>query len=170
MLGQALTAWTIRFSLACYVAVLAARLADAQSDTRPFPRVLWTLGCLLFLAHTACAFHFYHGWSHARAVADTARQTRDLLGWEVGAGVYFNYLFAVVWMFDAGWWWISATSYGRRPQWVSIAVQAYLFFIAINGAIVFASGATRWIGVAACVGLGVLAARRYLNSARIATE
>ena len=161
MVDHLLTLWAVRLSLVCYAIVLASRLGRRQSgELRNFERAVWTLGCVLLVGHIAGAFHFRHGWSHAHAVAETARQTRDLLGREFGGGVYFNYLFAAAWTADVGWMWLSRASYERRPAWVAAALHAYLMFIAVNGAIVFERGPTRWFGVAACIGLAVLAVQK----------
>jgi hypothetical protein len=46
---------------------------------------------------------------------------------------------------------------------MSFLVHAYLFFIAFNGAIVFESGPTRWVGIPATLGLAVLLAWRLLS-------
>jgi hypothetical protein len=102
---------------------------------------------LLLLAHIACAFHFSHHWEHAHAIAETARRTADLIGWEFGGGVYFNYLFVLLWLADVVWWWSGPKSYSRRPAAIAFAIHAYLFFIAFNGAIIFESGPTRWVGL-----------------------
>ena len=95
-LGEFLTIWTIRISLLCLACSLAARLVAARENHRQIARVLWTAGCLLFIAHVVAAFQFYHHWSHAHALDDTARQTYELLGWAFGAGIYFSYLFLLV--------------------------------------------------------------------------
>ncbi len=157
-IGELLTRWTIRLALICYVAVLASNIVRASPNSRwtQIARATWTLGCLLFLAHVACAFHYYHGWSHAQAFDDTARQTEELIGWQFGAGVYFSYLFTLVWTADAAWWWIAAESYVNRHRLLSVSIHAYMLFIAFNGAIVFEGGPVRWAGIAACPVLGLL--------------
>lgn len=159
---ELLTRWTIRLALACYVAVLAGQLAasDANPRWRAAARWLWTAGCLFFLAHVFCAFQFYHGWSHARVLEDTARQTKELMGWEFGEGIYFSYLFTAIWTLDVIWWWLRPGGYLGRPRALSYAIHGFMLFIAFNGAIIFEGGATRWCGIAACVGLTVLLARR----------
>jgi hypothetical protein len=134
-------------------------------------RLTWTVGCVLFLAHVAAAFGFVHGWSHARAYAETARQTRALFGLDWGGGLYFNYLFTALWVADATDWWIAgADVYDRRPPWMAAALHAFFAFMAINGAIVFARGATRWVAVAITAGWALLAlagvGRRGLRSRR----
>ena len=157
--GEWLTRWTVRLALCLYVATVALRLA--APDRRRGARALWTLGCALFLAHVACAFRFYHGWSHAHAYRETARQTRELFGLDWGGGLYFNYLFALAWAADvAYWWWGGLDRYDRRARWVAAALHLFLAFMAFNGAVVFATGATRWVGAGLAVGLALLALAR----------
>ena len=148
VLGIVLTTWTVRISLGCYAVTLYGNLAwSSRPSWKRWARGLWSAGCLLLLAHVACAFHFVHHWEHAHAVAETARQTDELVGWEFGGGVYFNYLFALLWIADVVWWWSRPESYERRPLAVSVAIHSYLFFIAFNGAIIFEDGPTRWFGL-----------------------
>ena len=174
MSGELLTAWTIRLALACYVAWLAGWLiaaagrsptssATSQSWTTrtswaTSARWIWTLGCLLFVIHVACAFHFYHGWSHAAAFEKTAAETEQLLGVRFGEGIYFSYLFLILWVLDVivMWIWPAAESSAARPMAAAMhwVLHAYLFFIAFNGAIVFEAGPIRWAGIAACLLLG----------------
>ena len=159
MSGAALTRWTVRAALALYAATLTLRLA--APPRRRVARLLWTLACVMFLAHVAAAFHFIHGWSHARAYADTARQTRDLFGLDWGGGLYLNYLFTLAWAADAIYWWTAGLDgYDRRPRWVGVALHAFFGFMAFNGAVVFARGATRWVAILVTVALGLLALRR----------
>lgn len=138
--------WTIRIACVWYVAALAALLVH-----RPvLGRLGWTIGCGCYVAHVWAAFEFQHHWSHAHAVAETARQTGELFGVYWGGGVWFNYLFSVIWVADVAWWWTDARSYSRRTGWIGYAVHGYLAFMFFNGAVVFARGATRLVsGVAA---------------------
>ncbi len=138
-----LTLWTVRASALCYVAALAG----------VHTRAMWTAGCALFLAHAAAAFHFHHHWSHAAAEAETARQTQALFGVATGSGLWFNYAFALVWLIDAIWWWSAPARYAARPRWLHAAVHGFMAFMFFNGAVVFAAGPTRWLGLAATVWL-----------------
>ena len=161
--GDAVTRWTVRLALLLYAATLALRLA--APTRRGAARLLWTAGCLLFLAHVAAAFHFFHGWSHADAYAETALQTRAMTGTDWGGGLYLNYLFAFAWAADVLWsWWGGTERYARRPLWVDGALHAFMSFMAFNGTVVFEQGAVRWAGVACTLVLAVLAARRWLGS------
>ena len=162
--GPLLTAWTIWGSLVCYWIVVARELLVLRGDRQAqISRWIWSVGCLLFFAHVACAFHFVHDWSHMDAFADTAQVTDELIGWSFGGGLYFNYLFAVVWLSDAAWWWISGKSYLARPRGVSVGVHGFMFFMAVNGAVVFVTGPVRWVGAAVSLVLMGLALRRVLR-------
>jgi hypothetical protein len=162
MSGEALTRWTVRAALAFYALTVALRIAVPAR--RRMARALWTAGCLLFLAHVAAAFHFFHGWSHAHAYAETARQTREVSGMNWGGGLYFNYLFTLAWAADAAfWWWAGLDTYDRRPRWIGMTVHTFFFFMAYNGAIVFARGPMRWVAIAATAVLALLALVRLLR-------
>jgi hypothetical protein len=149
--GELLVRWTVRLALACYFAAVLLRLSERHRPARN----PWTAGCVAFLLHVATAFQFVHHWSHAEAYADTARQTADLIGLDWGGGLYFNYLFAAVWLADVAWWWLNPNSYLTRPCWVEWLVQGYLAFIAFNATVVFGHGAIRWFGLAGCLLLAV---------------
>ncbi|MBC7854419.1 MAG: hypothetical protein IAF94_13380 [Pirellulaceae bacterium] len=149
--GELLTRWTIRLALACYVFCLAAailRRGKGSSGGNQVVRIVWTLGCGLFLAHVVAAFGYYHHFSHQAAYDDTAQQTQEQLGFAFGGGIYFSYVFLAVWVADVAWRWMSPAS---RPTWLDWPLHAYMFFIAFNGAIVFEGGVSRWAGIIACV-------------------
>jgi hypothetical protein len=112
-------------------------------------RILWTAGVLLLGAHTLAAFHFIHGWSHQAAADETARQTAELIGLRWSGGVFVNYAFLAVWAADAGWWWVASASYRNRSRSIDTLVFFFFVFMFVNGAIVFAHGAMRLLGVAA---------------------
>jgi hypothetical protein len=157
MNGDALTRWTVRLALLLYAATLALR--RSRPAERRTARLLWTAGCLLFLAHVAAAFHFFHGWSHARAYAETARQTGQMFGVYSGAGLYLNYLFTLLWAADVAWWWRGIDAYDRRPRSIGFALHAFMLFMAFNGAVVFVRGPARWAAVGVLVLLVLLALR-----------
>ena len=159
MTGETLTRWTVRAALLLYAATLALRLA---APTRPrAARLLWTLGCLLFLAHVAAAFHYFHDWSHDDAYRHTARQTGELVGQYWGGGLFLNYIFIVVWGADVVYWWRRGTgAYAARPRRVDVPLHAFMAFMAFNATVVFASGPTRAAGIAASVLLAGLLLNR----------
>ena len=157
MLGSLLTQWTIRLALACLVIYFAGQMLNAaygvgKNEThqprRKFAalRWIWTVGCLLFLAHVACAFHFTHHWSHTHAWEHTAAETQRMIGFAFGNGLYVSYCFLVLWVADVICSWLSFS----RPVWLLAAVYLFMFFIAFNGAIVFEEGPTRAVGIVVC--------------------
>ena len=146
--GELLTRWTVRIAVALYFASLATRGFSPR-----WSRVAWTIGCLTYLLHVACAFEYYHHWSHAEAYAFTAQQTAAVVGLDGGGGLYVNYAFTLVWLADVIWWW----TVGSLPRAIEWAVQGFLGFIVFNATVVFADGFSRWFGIAACVLLGAIA-------------
>jgi hypothetical protein len=175
MHGDELIRWTIRLALVCYVAYLAGWLVAAGRGRTAggwihLARGLWTAGCVLFVLHVLAAFHFAHDWSPASAFEKTAVETEALLGFRFGSGIYFSYLFLLVWVADVVWLWrqplaglagtaTSGDSLPSRPtfSWSRLLIHAYLLFIAANGAIVFEAGPTRPAGIVAGVLLAGLA-------------
>lgn len=158
MFGSFLTQWTIRLALVCLVAYLAGRLLGYGDSTNQTPvernmfaalRWIWTIGCVLFVTHVACAFQFTHHWSHTHAWDHTAAETQRMLGFSFGNGIYFSYLFLLLWVTDVACLWLAV----QRPGWVLAPVYLFLFFIALNGAIVFEEGPTRPVGIVILVAL-----------------
>jgi hypothetical protein len=140
-MGELLTRTTVWVALTLYVAAETRRRSDRLR------RGINTLGCVIFLAHVTCAFHFYHSWSHSAAYADTARQTASLTGWHSGAGLYVNYLFGLVWILEAAWMWTKPNTYVTRSAKVTWFVRAFFWFMIFNGAFVFAHWPMRLYGL-----------------------
>lgn len=143
--GEWATRGSIWLTLVCYTASVMLQLRGHQGTTA-WARGLWTLGWLLFAAHLVLAFEHFYQWSHRVALRETARQTAEIIGWDSGLGLYVNYAFATVWLADGVWWWVHPASYSARRRAVTLAVQLFMGFIAINGAIVFGQGPVRWFG------------------------
>ena len=71
------------------------------------------------------------------------------------------------------WWWLSPASHETRTTGVSAAIHGFLFFMFVNGAVVFADGWMRVIGIIAVgtvslawstklfAGRGTVAGRRF---------
>jgi hypothetical protein len=152
---EELTRWTIRFALLAYAGRIAAGLLSRtpSASRERQARWLWTIGCVLLWIHVGCAFQFYHHWSHAAALAQTARETAETTGIDWGDGIYFNYLLMLLWGADVLWWWTSPASYCSRPRSIAVAFHAFVAFMAFNATIVFEAGAVRYTGIA---GVGVL--------------
>lgn len=186
MFGPLLTTWTIRLALVCYALYVAAQLTNFGQRRPHAARAIWTAGCGLFVAHVACAFHFYHHWSHRAAWQKTADETEQLLGVAFGDGLYFSYLFLVLWVLDVLWLWtlgspqirsaasassvpLPTTAPATTPRW-RLAVHLFLLFIALNGAIVFEGGTTRWVGIPVSLALAGLAVRWAVSVQQPAKE
>jgi hypothetical protein len=72
-----------------------------------------------------------------------------LIGIEFGVGLYFNYLFMLVWAIDLIWIWLANSELADRYRWLRLTWIAYLIFIAFNGVAVFKDGWMRVGGIAA---------------------
>ncbi len=94
-------------------------------------RIGWGLGVLALFAHIPLAFWIALGWSHEAAV----EHVREVGGF--GSGIVANYLFALVWAGDVGWWWLSPRSHGQRPRWMAVLVHGFLGFIVLNATVIF---------------------------------
>jgi hypothetical protein len=53
------------------------------------------------------------------------------------------------------WWWLLPASFRARPRALDAAVRLFLLFIFVNGAVVFADGAIRLLGIAAVLALAL---------------
>ena len=159
-----LVRWTVRLAVGFSAARLLADAGDFGSLR--IRRLLWTAGFALYLAHVAAAFHFVHGWSHADAWRETARQTNALVGWNSGSGLWANYAFTLVWLADAAAWWAIGDDYPRRYPRTQVALQALFAFLVFNATAVF--GPPFWRPTVAAFGLVLAAAcvRRVRCSGR----
>ena len=171
------TIWTIRAALACMFGTFLLRLwelprsktkvvLESKSDSPLLDgaKHIWLLGSFFSLLHAMAAMIFYHHGSHALAAADTARQTQALLGISVGAGIYFNYAFVLIWLVDAMWWIAQSDTYLSRHRLFNWLTYGFLIFIAINGTILFETGPVRWISVAALILLSCLILKNRTHS------
>jgi hypothetical protein len=152
------TRWTIRLALVCSLAAAMAEVAAGTDERRlRMARAAWTAGWGLYLAHVACAFQFYHHWSHAAAYSHTALRTAELSGRNWGAGLYFNYVFTAAWTLDTFTRWRCPSGRRRaRPPliaWYVITWYGFFIFMLVNATIVFETGPVRW---AALAGLAML--------------
>jgi hypothetical protein len=118
----------------------------ARSDR--WARAIWTIGISLAVIHVVLAFHLVYAWDHEAAVAATARQAADRFGWGWRGGIYVNYVFLAWWLADVGWWWLAPASRAARSPRIETARLAVFTFMFLNGAVVFASGTGRLVGVA----------------------
>jgi hypothetical protein len=158
-IAESASLWAIRIAMVLMVIAFAAELRGAKSTHR-IVSIVWLLGALFAMGHSLGALWTFHHGSQAAALESTAEQTQQLLGFRFGAGLYINYLFVVVWLFDAMLRSITPTRYVMLPRWYRATLNGFLIFIAINGAIVFKSGWIRAIGIVCVVLLCGLAVVR----------
>ena len=153
--GELLTKITVWVSVAGFAAGTAAlAFSRGRAAWARAARLAWTVACAALLAHVACAFHFYHGWSHESAYLDTARQTNEVFGLDWGGGLYINYALMAVWLFDVTRWWLGGPdSYRQRRRMLTAAWHGFLLFIIFNATVVFKSGPSRWAGLGVCLGV-----------------
>ncbi len=166
-MGALLISWSVRLALGLLFGALVLRLMGLNHPTRlRVYRQMLGAGFLFFLAHVIAAFHFHHGWSHAAAVEDTRRQTRAMLGFDFGSGVYFNYAFLVAWFVE---WTLSKQTIEQQSfliRCVRMSVLVFMLFITFNGLVVFKSGWLRASGIVASfglVGVGIWSRKRPVS-------
>lgn len=165
--GDLIISWTIRFSmLLLCISVFLQLQRELSLRIRFVQRGLWTTSFLLSVLHVLAAFHFVHHWSHTAAYLATAEETRLKLGFAYGAGVYFNYLFLIVWGIDVAWTWYGSPFTHRSTPWWIQAGRWYLMFIAFNGVVVFKTGWLRILGIVLTAGLLAIAILRLRRSAK----
>lgn len=146
--------WIVRLSiwlaLVCYPAGPLTTLLRPTGERRQrVARWVWTIGCAAFLVHVASAFDVFYGWSHRVAIEETGRKLDEMIGSDVGEGLYLSYLFTVLWALDVIWWWVRGLdAYRNRSVLLGGVLHAFLFFVVFNGSVTFESGPVRWLGSA----------------------
>lgn len=154
------TLLTARVAMLLYAASLGLRLL--RPDRPSAARAVYTAGAAILLVHIAVAFHTHHNWSHAAAQAHVGQRTAEVTGVASGAGLWLNYLFAVVWLGDVTIWWLTGhPRYLSRRPWIPAFVHAFLLFMAVNASIVFAHGAARVASAAVLLLLAILYAGTF---------
>ena len=144
---------TIWAALAAYTVAELGRAHLVSGLGQKGVRWIWSCACLLYLAHVASAFQFWHGWSHAAAYTHTATQVAAVVGLSWGGGIYASYAFTALWLGEVAWWWAAPMSHETRPSWVDLTVRAIFLFMIVNGAVVFVPGLMRWVGAGLVVAL-----------------
>lgn len=144
MPGEAIVRWTARLAAAAYLARVSVDvIAPHDRTAQRWNRVIWTVGAIIFLAHIAAAFHFYHGWSHAAAFEHVCKQTLLFTGYDSGFGLYLNELMAVWWIMDVVCWSRNLRWPENRGAYWSL--QAFFAFMMFNATVVF--GPRGWVFV-----------------------
>ena len=134
------------------VATVAWALGEAlmrrSATADRWARVSWTIGIALALIHVVLAFQLVYAWDHEAAVAATVQQAADRFGWGWRGGIYVNYVFLALWLADVCWWWLAPAAHASRSRRFETARLALFTFMFLNGAVVFASGTGRLVGIA----------------------
>jgi hypothetical protein len=146
--GEVLTRSLAAMAVACY---LLRVLLDAWGSRSPriarWKRSIWTLGCVALWLHIATAFHFIHDWSHPDAVRQTAEQTETLTGRAFGGGIYFNYAFAGLWLWDLIRWWRRGSDEGSTSTTGFWTMHGVFAFMMVNATVVFGPVYWRYVGL-----------------------
>jgi hypothetical protein len=123
---------------------------------RPPAWAAWTFltGCVIAIVHTILAFAIAHNWSHADAVFDTARLTKEMYGVDFGQALYMNYVFLGVWLADAVWW-IASPNGHVRPAFVTWTLRGFYALYLFNAMVVFSHHWRRTSAWASPTGLGL---------------
>ena len=150
-IGEVLTRGTVWLALSFYVGGEAVGSNSEPLQRRQLARILNSAGCVLFIAHVTSAFHFYHHWSHTAAYAETARQTSEYFGVNWGGGIYFNYVFLGLWLVQVIASWTRPVSPQQGVGWLSWVLRGFVLMMILNGAVIFAHGPMRWLGLLLCV-------------------
>ena len=146
--GDALMRLTIAGSIVCYAAAEYLWFTRRRAAFRG-RAWLWTAAAALCIVHSALAFAVHHRWSHDAALRQTAAQTAAVTGIAWGGGLYVNYAFLLGWAVDVLLLWRAPQRYLARSAVTNAVVSAIFLFMFVNGAVVFASGPARVLGVAA---------------------
>ena len=152
---------TVWIALIFYTATVVG--LAVEGSPRPAWRIVWSVGCAVFIAHVAASFSVVHGWSHTDAWEHTQALTEKLTGVRSGAGLYLNYAFTLFWLADAIWWWIVGENrYRKRSRIVFGLLHLFFLFMIFNGAFLFAKSPARWFGLALSIA-GTFAVVRILS-------
>jgi hypothetical protein len=136
--------WTIWIALLLYCAgEFGRRRGHAEGSAVPWAWWAFVAGALLCAVHIGIAMKAAHGWSHEAAIAATARQTLAVYGVNWGGGVFLNYAFVAVWLFEAWRWRRRADRDARAITWMT---RAFFLVMILNGAVIFAAGTRRIAG------------------------
>ena len=139
-----ITAW---LAFAAWFVALAMNRGARSTRVERLSSFIGLSGSVLMLVHVSFAFDIRHDWSHAAAVVETARQTEELMGVNWGVGVWWNYVFSIIWMSDGLWRVVQPPSYESRPRWLSRMIHFFLAFMWFNATVLFGSREIQIAGV-----------------------
>ena len=123
---------------------------DFDAGRVPAPLTWWAcaIGVLLLVVHIAVAMAVAHNWSHQASVDATARQALAVYGLDWGGGVYANYAFAAVWLFEVIRWRIRSATPTPRHAPTVWAIRVFYLVMILNAAVIFAPAPRRFAGAA----------------------
>tara|TARA_R110002096_G_scaffold433667_6_gene653001 strand:- start:6082 stop:6660 length:579 start_codon:yes stop_codon:yes gene_type:complete len=137
------SAWTALFLYGWTVVRLAVEALPS-----PRPRLLWTIGCMVYAVHVVSAFDVFFHWSHAAAHRETELRSMAVTGVRAGWGIWLNYLFGAVWIADTIWWYaVGDERYRKRGAKSFWLLHGFILFMMFNGAFVFVDRWARWPGL-----------------------
>lgn len=156
---------TIWLAVAAWAAVTYGRCRGREI---PGARLIWIVGLVAYTGHVVAAFSTHYQRSHAVALAETARQTRELTGFDSGSGLWLNYLLGLLWLFDAARWLITGRPLPLSRPWriVFLGIHGFFAFMILNGTVIFGQGPVRWFGCAVFSLLAITRLRAKLVVAR----
>ena len=138
---------TIWIAMLLFVAGESGRAYTPHGRKPPgWAAATFLAGCLVAIVHTIVAFDVAHDWSHADAVRDTAKLTKEMYGIDFATALYMNYLFLAVWLADAVWWMAFPRGY-VRPALATWALRAFYMVFLFNAMVVFAADWRRVLGL-----------------------
>lgn len=104
-------------------------------------KYLWATAFAVFCVHIVAAYAEYYEWSHEIAWQRTGEETARLFGIESGFGLIVNYLFLLVLAVD-----LVRHFTGSLSRTWRFWVDGSVILMILNGAVVFGSPLSRWIG------------------------
>jgi len=130
-------------------------------------KAAWLIGLAAYVAHVLLAFATYYEWSWAIAWKATADDAERLTGVRAGWGLWLNIVFGLVWAVLARDRLTTGKRHGfagggRIPKGVRLSLHTFLFFMVIQGGLIFAPPAARYFtsAVLVCVALRALVCLR----------
>ena len=166
-IAESLTRWSVRLAIACYLARVLGEVGGVSIKKRMAvwqkSRRYWSAGCVFYLIHVACAFGFFHQWSHQNAYQHTAIETAAVTGVHWGGGIYLNYLFTLFWVSEVLLWWFYGIDFPYRSRCYFWTTHFVFATMVVNATVVF--GPPYWLGIAGLV--LILIGLRYWQRGRI---
>ena len=123
---------------------------DFDAGRHPTSLAWWAYatGALLLVIHIVIAMGYVHHWSHESAFATVAERTFAVYGVRSGSGVYTNYAFTAVWLFEAIRWRIRSATPTPRHAAIAWAIRVFYLVMILNAAVIFTPAPRSFDGAA----------------------